>query len=59
MRKRKVEKRKKHSSYASICQIEEYIFQMESSISVHRHRAKHKAENHVSKVQGRGGGQRE
>ncbi len=41
-------------SYASIHRVEGYIFQMESSVSVHTvYSARHKVENRVSKVQER------
>ena len=37
----------------SVHQVKGYNFQMESSISVHRHVVRHEPENHVSKVQER------
>ncbi len=44
------------SSCASMHRVKGYVFQMESSRSIHRHSARHKAENHVSKVREREGG---
>lgn len=36
--------------HSSVHQVGGYIFQMESSLSVHRHSARHEEENHVSWV---------